>query len=71
VELDRAPLDKFPWSDQELIDKLLKILEDGDYVIQQELLRETRRVFRAEGYGEVFDSWEGDDEWTLRFVPNL
>jgi hypothetical protein len=69
-ELDTIPLGHFPWSDHEFIAKLLKILEDGDYAIQQELLREIRRIFRAAGYGEVFDAWEGDDEWTISFVPD-
>jgi hypothetical protein len=70
-ELDTAPLERFPWSGNELVDKLLKILEDGDYAIQQELLRETRRIFRAEGYGDVFDSWEGNDEWAINFVLEI
>lgn len=69
LELEKAPLDRYPWSNKTLVNKLLKILEDGDYVIQQELLRETHRIFRAEGYGEIFDSWEGDDEWAMNFVP--
>jgi hypothetical protein len=64
-ELDQFPLEKFPWSAKELTNKILSIIETGDYKTQQELLIEMERVMRKEGFGEVFDSWEGDEKWTM------
>jgi len=66
-ELEKYPLTKFPWTSKVLIDKIQKILETGDYKIQQELLIEMEKIMRKEGFGDVFDSWEGQDKWTMTF----
>ncbi|NPE09061.1 MAG: nucleotidyltransferase domain-containing protein [Asgard group archaeon] len=68
-ELEKFPLKKFPWSSKELIEMLFKIYETGDYQIQQILLREMEKLARKEGLGHVFDSWEGDEKWTMTFKP--
>jgi len=68
-ELKKSPLTKFPWTSKELINKVLKILETGDYKVQQELLREMEKIMRKEGFGDVFDSWKGQDKWTMTFKP--
>ena len=68
-ELSKFPLYKLPWSADELMEKLLTILETADYRVQQSILKEVERIFRIEGYGSVFDSWEGDDRWTMNYEP--
>lgn len=68
-ELEKYPLEKFPWSSKELIEMLLKILETGDYKIQQSLLKEMEKLARIEGFGHSFDGWEGDEKWTMSFKP--
>jgi len=68
-ELTRYPLYKLSLSGDELLRRLLSILEDGDYAAQQELLREVERVFRAEGFHRVFDDWDGKDRWAMTFAP--
>lgn len=68
-ELEKYPLDKFPWSSKELIEMLLKILETGDYKIQQILLKEMDKLARKEGFRYSFDNWEGDEKWTMNFKP--
>ena len=56
-ELERYPLEKLRLSSEELVGDLLTILDSADYRVQQKLLREAERVFRAEGYGDTFDAW--------------
>ena len=68
-ELENFPLTKFPWNPRELMTKIEKILETGDYKILQEFLIEMEKVLRNEGYGHVFDSWEGQDKWSMTFQP--
>jgi hypothetical protein len=68
-ELAKFPLDKFPWSSKELIEMLLEVLDTGDYKIQQVLLKEMDKLARKEGLCHVFDSWEGDEKWTMSFKP--
>ncbi len=68
-ELEKFPLIKFPWTAKELMDKILKVLETGDYKLQQELLIEMEKIMRKEGFGEIFDSWKGQDKWTMTFKP--
>ncbi|MBK5113542.1 MAG: nucleotidyltransferase domain-containing protein [Candidatus Heimdallarchaeota archaeon] len=69
IELENFPLDKFPWSSKEIIEMLLEILETGDYKIQQILLKEMEKLARKDGLGHVFDSWDGDEKWTMSFKP--
>ncbi|NHJ01424.1 MAG: hypothetical protein EAX86_04745 [Candidatus Heimdallarchaeota archaeon] len=68
-ELTEFPLVKLPLTPNELIEKILSILESGDYKIQQEIFRLVEKIFRAEGYGRVFDSWKGDDQWIMNYIP--
>ena len=68
-ELEKFPLTKFPWTAKVLMDKIQKILETGDYKLQQELLTEMEKIMRKEGFDAVFDSWEGQDKWTMTFKP--
>jgi hypothetical protein len=68
-ELERKPLNKFPWTSKEILDMIYKILETGDYKIQQTLLKEMEKLARKEGFGHVFDGWEGDEKWTMSFNP--
>lgn len=70
-ELKRRPLEKFPWSSEELLEALLKILENGDLKIQQELAKVIESTFRKEGYGKVFDDWEGKDKWAMNFQSDF
>lgn len=67
-ELEKFPLTKFPWTAKELMDKIQEILETGDYKLQQELLIEMEKIMRKEGFGNVFDSWEGQDKWSMTFI---
>ena len=46
-----------------------KILQTGDYQIQQLLLIEMEKIARKAGVGHVFDSWEGNEKWTMSFKP--
>ena len=53
-ELESFPLFKLELSAPELLRSLTEIVETGDWRIQQRLLREAKRVFTLEGYGEYF-----------------
>lgn len=53
-ELETYPLSKLSLSPDELLGCLMQILETGDWRAQQRLLREAKRTFTAEGYGEFF-----------------
>lgn len=66
-ELDKHPLEKLPWSSQEFMDKIKKVLETADIQTQQELLMGMERICRTEGHGHMFDGWEGKDKWTMTF----
>ena len=66
-ELEKYPLDKLPWTSKELIEMLFKILETGDYKIQQVILKDMELLARKEGLGSTFDSWGGDEKWTMSF----
>ncbi|HEX8071458.1 MAG TPA: hypothetical protein VF546_15990 [Pyrinomonadaceae bacterium] len=66
-ELTRFPLHKFSWTADQLLELLQTILADGSYRAQQHIFREVESVLRAEGYGEVFDSW-GEELW-IRDYP--
>lgn len=59
-ELTEFPLHKFPWTAGELLEMLTAILATGSYQAQQQVLSGVERVFRGEGYSEVFDAW-GED----------
>jgi hypothetical protein len=48
-----------------------EILENGDLKIQQELAKTVESTFRKEGYGKVFDDWEGKDKWAMSFESDF
>ena len=66
-ELTNQPLVKFPWSKDEFISMLMKILKTADLETQQEILKTVEQVFRREGFGKVFDGWYGMDKWMIDF----
>ncbi len=68
-ELNVAPLDKLPISSAELLDKISIVLKTADLETQQELLKMVEELARKEGFGEVFDSWEGKDKWAMEYRP--
>jgi len=66
-ELHRRALEKFPWPSEKLLEVLLKILENGDLKIQQDLAKTVESIFRKEGYNKVFDDWEEKLLWAINF----
>lgn len=69
MELETYPLTKLKWSSVEFLEMVMKIIETGDYKIQQKMMKEVHKIMKKEGYGNVFDSWEGNEKWTMNFVP--
>ncbi|MEM7033037.1 MAG: aminoglycoside 6-adenylyltransferase [Chloroflexota bacterium] len=69
-ELVIFPLDQWPWDADDFLQILQQILATGDYQAQQQLLREAESLFRSNGYGQVFDDWQGQDQWAMTFRPN-
>lgn len=68
-ELTTYPLVKMPWDADTFIQSILRILETADLQTQQQLLKDVEQVARKEGFGKVFDEWEGKDQWTMTFSP--
>lgn len=66
-ELHDYPLKKFPWSKNKFIKDILSILKNADLKTQQKLLKDIEVLSRKEGYGKVFDTWEGKDKWAMQF----
>ena len=66
-EIEKYPLEKIPWTTEELLVKISDILTTGNYKVQQEIMIETEKIARKEGFGNVFDSWEGDEKWTMTY----
>ncbi len=64
-ELKNFPLKKFPLKSKEIIKSIAKILDNADLKTQQKLFKVCEKIFRREGYGEVFDGWEGKDKWAM------
>lgn len=58
-DLKNHPLRLLPWSPDEFIEKVKKIMRTGDIEIQKEIFKKVSELFRAEGYGEVIDGWKG------------
>jgi hypothetical protein len=67
-ELVKCPLSKWGVDKDEFLKLLLEILTSGSPRDQQNLLSRVEIVFRAEGYGSVFDAW-GDNLARLRSRP--
>ncbi|MHA1985131.1 MAG: nucleotidyltransferase domain-containing protein [Promethearchaeota archaeon] len=68
-ELKSFPLTKFAMSAEEIINNLMRILDNADYKAQQKFLRTTEDILRKEGFGDVFDSWADDFPWMKNFKP--
>ncbi|MHA2400520.1 MAG: nucleotidyltransferase domain-containing protein [Promethearchaeota archaeon] len=68
-ELESFPLSKIPMSVKEIVDSLMRILDNADYNTQQKLLSITEKVLRKEGFGDVFESWGNDFPWMKNFIP--
>lgn len=61
-ELENFPLKNFPLKSKKIIKSITKILNNADLKTQQNLLKICEKVFRREGYGKIFDGWEGKDK---------
>ncbi len=59
-ELGQRPLDGECWAAPALLGALSRILDDGDPATQRSLFAAIEGVARAQGHGEILDSW-GDD----------
>ncbi|MHA2281581.1 MAG: nucleotidyltransferase domain-containing protein [Promethearchaeota archaeon] len=68
-ELKSFPLTKFPMTAEEIVDNLMKILDNADYRAQQKFLKITEDTLRKEGFGKVFESWGEDFPWMKNFKP--
>ena len=68
-ELQNYPLEHLPWSSDEFVVKMKKVLETADLKTQQELLCCVEIMSRKLGYGQVFDDWEGKDKWAMTYSP--
>lgn len=68
-EFKNHPLHKPRINSTEVTETLLEILTSADIKVQQVLLSRIEVLFRAEGYGEVFDSWGKDLFWMKTYSP--
>jgi len=70
-ELTNYPLEKLPWSKNEFISILVKIVQTGDLLTQQTVLQTIESIFRKEGFNQLFDSWEEMLPWMESFKIKL
>ena|SRR3990172_2298098 len=68
-ELKIYPLEKLAISPEQFTENISKILSTADLPTQQEMLKMVEKIAREEGYGIVFDEWEGKDKWTMNYRP--
>ena len=68
-ELKKFPLTKIPMTAEEIVNNLMKILNNADYKAQQNFLKITEDALRKEGFGNVFESWGDDFPWMKSFKP--
>ena len=61
------PLKRLPWAPERFLQMLMQVLATAGAAVLQELLRETERLFRAEGYGAEFDAWGQGVPWMLGY----
>ena len=60
-ELENHPLSAGEgWSAETLVPRLAQIVCDGDAGEQQRLFRDVEALFRARGFGGLFDGWKPD-----------
>lgn len=62
IELRESPLSDTAWSADELLPRLLAVL-DGNVREQHALFRDVERVARTHGFGDVIDGWDPDVAW--------
>jgi hypothetical protein len=67
-ELSTEPLSDPAWRAESLMPRIVAVL-DGDAGEQHALFRDVERVVRANGYGDVVDSWEPDLRWLRGDAP--
>jgi hypothetical protein len=70
-ELKAYPLKKLPWSGKRFSKMIQNILVTADLKTQQKILKTIEKLFRSEGFGNVFDGWEGKDKWTMNYQLKL
>lgn len=68
-ELKNYPLQKPGMPSDELVRSVLEIITTGDSSIQRELLTVVEKLFRDNGYGDVFDAWGEDLLWMRQYRP--
>lgn len=66
-ELQTYPLEKLPWNPIEFHKKIIEIVSTGSLAVQQEVAKTMEKWARNEGYGNVFDEWEGKDRWAMEY----
>ena len=69
-ELKQYPLKKLPWSVEQFLVDILDILTTGNVQLQQRMLGEIKVLLTKGGFGDVFDAWEGKDEWAINYMSN-
>ena len=62
-ELENYPLSKLSVDPKDFLNVLLEILTSADIKSQQSLFSKMETLFRAEGYGAVFDEWREKLTW--------
>jgi predicted nucleotidyltransferase len=66
-ELHKFPLEKLSMNSGQFTENIATILSTADLSTQQETLKMVEKLARAEGYGKVFDEWEGKDKWAMNY----
>ena len=70
-ELENYSPNKFLINADELINSLMKLLNDADCIIQQKLMKIAEIVCLKEGYGYIFDEWGKEYIWMMNFNPKI
>ena len=65
-ELENYPLEKLPWPNQKFLKLISKILKSTDIKSQQEVFSKMEQLCRTEGYGDIYDAWEGRDDLIMK-----
>lgn len=68
-ELKNYPLINLPFSNEEFLEKIMKIIEIGDIQTQQETLKSIEPIFRKNGYDDVFNGWKEKFLWMKTYTP--
>lgn len=66
-ELKKYPLEKLPWSGNRFSKMILDVLSTANLKTQQTILKVIEKLFREEGFGQIFDGWEGKDKWAMNY----